>query len=174
MVRAGRFRCRWRIASQQQRLAARRRRQQRADIPAESAIAFSILQEFKVLSYVFSAEYGTRAGPAVLLVTTKSGTNQLHGSVFEFSPNTSLDARSYFSPSREKFNLNQFGAAIGGPIGKDKAFFCITKPPGSGWGFHTRVDSTQAMIGGDFSNDPLGLPCGVAQAAYNNQILFPT
>ena len=132
------------------------------------------IQEFKVLSYNFSAEYGTRAGPAVLL-TTKSGTNQLHGSVFEFFRNTSLDARSYFAASREKFNLNQFGAAIGGPLDKDKTFFFLdyeAKRQRLGIPF-TGLVPTQAMIGGDFSEDPLGLARGVAQAAYNNQILFP-
>ena len=82
------------------------------------------IQEFKVLTYNYSAEYGTRAGPTVL-VTTKSGTNQFHGSVFEFFRNTSLDARSYFASSREKFNLNQFGGALGGPIKKDKTFFFV-------------------------------------------------
>jgi hypothetical protein len=133
------------------------------------------LQEFKVLSYVFSSEYGTRAGPAVLL-TTKSGTNQWHGSVFEFFRNTSLDARSYFAASREKFNLNQFGAAIGGPIDKDKTFFFVDyEATRKRLGVPTTggLIPTQAMIGGDFSNDPLGLPRGVPQAAYNNQILFP-
>src|SRR6516162_10486143 len=53
------------------------------------------LQAFKVLTYNYSAEYGTRGGPAVLL-TTKSGTNQFHGSVFEFLRNTNLNARSFF------------------------------------------------------------------------------
>ena len=82
------------------------------------------IQEFKVLTYNYSAEYGTRAGPTVL-VTTKSGSNGFHGSLFEFFRNTSLDARSYFASSREKFNLNQFGGALGGPIKKDKTFFFI-------------------------------------------------
>ena len=54
------------------------------------------IQEFKVLTYTYSAEYGTRAGPTVL-VTTKSGTNDLHGSLFEFVRNTDLDAKSYFA-----------------------------------------------------------------------------
>jgi hypothetical protein len=80
------------------------------------------IQEFKVLTYNYSAQYGTRAGPTVLL-TTKSGSNQLHGSLFEFFRNTSLDARSYFATTDEKFNLNQFGGSIGGPIKKDKTFF---------------------------------------------------
>ncbi len=82
------------------------------------------IQEFKVLTYNYSAEYGTRAGPTVL-VTTKSGSNQFHGSVFEFFRNTDLDARSYFAATREQFNLNQFGAALGGPIKKDKTFFFL-------------------------------------------------
>ena len=56
------------------------------------------IQEFKVLTYNYSAEYGTRAGPTVL-VTTKSGSNKLHGSLFEFFRNTKLDARSYFASS---------------------------------------------------------------------------
>ena len=80
------------------------------------------IQEFKVLTYNYSAEWGTRGGPTVL-VTTKSGSNQFHGSLFEFFRNTSLDARSFFATSTEKFNLNQFGASFGGPIKKDKMFF---------------------------------------------------
>ena len=82
------------------------------------------IQEFKVLTYNYSAEYGTRAGPTVL-VTTKSGTNQFHGSLFEYFRNTSLDARSYFAATKEQFNLNQFGGALGGPIKKDKTYFFV-------------------------------------------------
>jgi hypothetical protein len=82
------------------------------------------IQEFKVLTYNYSAEYGERAGPTVL-VTTKSGSNQFHGSVFEFFRNTDLDATRYFFNSPQKFNLNQFGASFGGPIQKDKTFFFL-------------------------------------------------
>src|ERR1700735_1935970 len=82
------------------------------------------IAEFKVLTYTYSAEFGTRAGPTVL-VTTKSGTNSLHGSLFEFVRNTDLDARSYFANSVEKFNLNQFGGSVGGPIHKDKTFLFV-------------------------------------------------
>ncbi len=82
------------------------------------------IQEFKVLTYNYSAEYGERAGPTVL-VTTKSGSNKFHGSLFEFFRNTDLDARSYFATSVEKFNLNQFGGSLGGPIQKDKTFFFL-------------------------------------------------
>src|SRR6201984_1493774 len=80
------------------------------------------IQEFKVLTYNYSAEWGTRAGPTVL-VTTKSGSNQFHGSLFEFLRNTKLDARSFFATTKEKFNLNQFGGSLGGAIRKDKTFF---------------------------------------------------
>jgi hypothetical protein len=80
------------------------------------------IQEFKVLTYNYSAEYGERAGPTVL-VTTKSGTNQFHGTLFEFFRNTDLDAKSPFVNTAAKFNLNQFGGSLGGPIQKDKTFF---------------------------------------------------
>ena len=80
------------------------------------------IQEFKVLTYTYSAEYGTRAGPTVL-VTTKSGTNNFHGTLYEFVRNTGLDAKSYFSSSVEKFNLNDFGGSVGGPIRKNKTLF---------------------------------------------------
>jgi hypothetical protein len=82
------------------------------------------IQEFKVLTYNYSAEYGERAGPTVL-VTTKSGSNQFHGSLFEFFRNTDLDATRYFFTSPQKFNLNQFGGSLGGPIKRDKTFFFL-------------------------------------------------
>jgi hypothetical protein len=115
------------------------------------------IQEFKVLSYNFSAEYGTRAGPAVLL-TSKSGTNQLHGTVFEFFRNTALDARSHFATKREQFNLNQFGASLGGALEKDKTFFFVdyeAKRQLHGIPFIGLIPSA-AMIGGDYRLDPLG------------------
>src|SRR2546429_1805829 len=113
------------------------------------------IQEFKVLTYNYSAEYGTRAGPTVL-VTTKSGSNTLHGSVFEFFRNTKLDARSFFASSKEQFNLNQFGAALGGAIQKEKTFFFVDyqgKRQRHGVAF-TGLIPTEAMKNGDFSLDP--------------------
>ncbi|MGH9455094.1 MAG: carboxypeptidase regulatory-like domain-containing protein, partial [Terriglobia bacterium] len=82
------------------------------------------IQEFKVLTFNYSAEYGTRGGPTVL-VTTKSGTNNFHGTLFEFMRNTALDARSFFAQNREQFNENEFGGSLGGPVKKDKTFFFI-------------------------------------------------
>jgi hypothetical protein len=117
------------------------------------------IQEFKVLTYNYSAEYGTRAGPTVL-VTTKSGSNDFHGSLFEFLRNTSLDAKSFFATSTEKFNLNQFGGSIGGPIRKNKTFFFIDgeqKYQRHGIAF-TGLVPTPDMRTGDFSNDAFGRP----------------
>ena len=111
------------------------------------------IQEFKVLTYNYSAQYGTRAGPAVL-VTTKGGSNQFHGSVFEFLRNTSLDAKSYFATATEKFNLNQFGGALGGPIVKDKTFFFVDyqgKRLRQGKNFFGGFVPTDAMRNGDFT-----------------------
>lgn len=53
----------------------------------------------------------------------ENGTDQFHGAVFEFLRNTDLDARSYCATATEKFNLNQFGVAVGGPVKKDNVFF---------------------------------------------------
>jgi len=117
------------------------------------------IQEFKVLTYTYSAEFGTRAGPTVL-VTTKSGTNDFHGSLFEFVRNTDLDARSFFATSAEKFNLNQFGGSFGGPIRRNKTFFFVDseqKYQRHGIAFTGLVPSL-AMRSGDFSSDPYGNP----------------
>jgi hypothetical protein len=117
------------------------------------------IQEFKVLTYTYSAEYGTRAGPTVL-VTTKSGTNNFHGSLFEFVRNTDLDAKSYFATSAEKFNLNQFGGSVGGPVRKNKTFFFVDgeqKYQLHAIPFEGLVPSL-AMRNGDFSDDPFGNP----------------
>src|SRR6266851_5788790 len=116
------------------------------------------IQEFKVLTYNYSAEFGTRSGPTVL-VTTKSGSNKFHGSLFEFFRNTKLDAKSFFASSKEKFNLNQFGGALGGAIQKDKTFFFLdyqAKRQRHGVAFVGLIP-TQDMVNGDFTNDPFGV-----------------
>jgi hypothetical protein len=140
------------------------------------------IQEFKVLTYTYSAEWGTRAGPTVL-VTTKSGSNKFHGSVFEFFRNTKLDAKAYdfgIPAPKQQFNLNQFGGSLGGAIQKDKTFFFVdyqAKRQRHGTPFSGQIP-TSAMIGSlttgaDFSLDPFGLQRGVAQAAYGNTVKFP-
>jgi hypothetical protein len=122
------------------------------------------IQEFKVLTYNYSAEYGERAGPTVL-VTTKSGSNQWHGSLFEYFRNTKLDASPYFDTSAQKFNLNQFGGSLGGPIRKDKTFFFLdyqAKMQREGVTFTGFVPSTpmttpDANGDYDFTLDPSGV-----------------
>ena len=83
------------------------------------------IQEFKLLTGVYPAEYGYGSGGQVV-VTTKSGANQLHGSLFEYVRNSYMDARNFFlSPTTPTppFKRNQFGGTVGGPIIRDKTFF---------------------------------------------------
>ncbi len=83
------------------------------------------VQEFKVQTSTFSAEFGQSAG-ALVNVTTKSGSNDLHGSLFEYLRNSFLDADPYFQPAgtaKPQFIQNQYGATTGGRIIKDRTFF---------------------------------------------------
>src|SRR5262249_18651716 len=86
------------------------------------------VQEFRVESNAYSAEFGTGSGGQISIVT-KSGSNAFHGSAFEFLRNDALDARNFFDRQRPGGNsklplrMNQFGGSIGGPIVKDKGFF---------------------------------------------------
>ena len=85
-------------------------------------LGIDAVREFNVLTDTYSAEYGKRAGAQVSVVT-QSGSNQLHGTLFEFLRNSALDARNFFDQgSTPPFRRNQFGAALGGPIKKDKLF----------------------------------------------------
>ncbi|HKS74869.1 MAG TPA: carboxypeptidase regulatory-like domain-containing protein [Terriglobales bacterium] len=81
------------------------------------------IQEFNLQSQ-FSAEYGRNSGSVVNIIT-RSGSNQFHGSAFEFLRNSALDARNYFNtdPRKTSFQNNQFGGSLGGPILRDKTFF---------------------------------------------------
>jgi hypothetical protein len=131
-----------------------------------------VLQEFKVLTYNYSAEYGTRGGPTVL-ITTKAGTNDIHGSVFEFLRNTSLDARSFFAHDREQFNENEFGGSLGAPIKKDKTFIFADYQ-----GRYLREGITQVatiptalMKTGDFSEPISGTPIGQLFNPYNTRVV---
>jgi hypothetical protein len=129
------------------------------------------IQEFKVLTYTYSAEFGSRAGPTVI-VTTKSGSNDFHGTLFEFLRNADLDAKSYFATLPEKFNLNQFGGAVGGPIRKNKTFFFVDgeqKYQLHGIPFTGLVPSL-AMRTGDFSDDPFGNPVPVPSIVNPNMV----
>src|SRR6266545_3390750 len=94
--------------------------------------AVEAVREFKIQTNLYSADIGRSSG-AVVDVITKSGTNQLHGSAFEFLRNSAMDARNFFSPrgtAFPSFRMNQFGGSAGGPVivpslyhGKNKTFF---------------------------------------------------
>ena len=85
-------------------------------------LGIDAIREFNALTNTYGAEYGKRAG-AQITVVTQSGTNQLHGSIFEFLRNSDLDARNFFDLGFvPPFRRNQFGGALGGPIKKDKWF----------------------------------------------------
>jgi hypothetical protein len=80
------------------------------------------IEEFRVISNTFDAEYGRNSG-AVVNVVTKSGTNQWHGNVYEYFRNKVLNAQGFFNTVKPQFNQNQFGGTFGGPIRKDRTFF---------------------------------------------------
>jgi hypothetical protein len=80
------------------------------------------IAQFRIITNNFDAEYGNYSGGQVNVVT-KSGSNQYHGTVFDFLRNTDLDARNYYSPTRGVFIQNQFGGTAGGPIRKNKMFW---------------------------------------------------
>jgi len=116
------------------------------------------VREFNVAGDTYGAEYGKRAGGQISIVTM-SGTNQLHGTVFEFLRNSVLDARNYFDrPPTERippFERNQFGGALGGPVQKDKTFLF-----GNYEAFRQRLGVSSVSIVPD-ANARIGLlPCG--------------
>ncbi len=93
-------------------------------VPSPDAI-----EEFKIQTGLYDAEYGKEGGGTVNIVT-KSGTNQFHGTAFEFFRNTALDANSFFQNASGQpkpiFRQNQYGGTIGGPIVRDKLFFFLS------------------------------------------------
>ena len=80
------------------------------------------IQEFRLITNSFDAEYGKFSG-AVMNAVTKSGTNAIHGDVFEFMRNDTLDARNFFTEGKSELRRNQFGYAIGGPFWKNRLFW---------------------------------------------------
>jgi outer membrane receptor protein involved in Fe transport len=113
------------------------------------------IEEFRVLTNTFDAEYGRNSG-SIVNVVTKAGTNNIHGDVYEFFRNKVLNTKGFFDPSVPTYQQNQFGATLGGPIKKDKTFIF-----GSYEGNRLKqgISSgnvylpTAAEAGGDFSAD---------------------
>ena len=117
--------------------------------------SIDLIEEFKVQTSAYAAEFGRNSG-AVVNVTTKSGTNTVHGAVWEFYRGSALNAKNFFdSPDKDipRQVKNQFGAAVGGPIKSDKTFFFVLYEGLRAREAQTRVGSVPPMAWrqGDFS-----------------------
>ncbi|HVH72327.1 MAG TPA: carboxypeptidase-like regulatory domain-containing protein, partial [Candidatus Dormibacteraeota bacterium] len=123
------------------------------------------VREFAVVKDTYGAEYGKRPGAQVNIVTA-SGTNQLHGNVYEFLRNSALDARNFFDQAKiPQFQRNVFGASLGGPIKKDKTFLF-----GNYEGFRQTLGlSDVTLVPDDNARNgnitPLGSGCPAAEQA---------
>ncbi|HET6198873.1 MAG TPA: carboxypeptidase regulatory-like domain-containing protein [Candidatus Acidoferrales bacterium] len=129
---------------------------------SQELLGVDAVREFNVLRDSYGAEYGKRPGAQVSIVT-QSGTNQLHGTVYEFLRNNSLDAPNFFDPgSAPPFQRNQFGASLGGPLQKDKTFLF-----GNYEGFRQHLHQTGVDLVPD-NNARMGLlPCKIVTPAPN-------
>jgi hypothetical protein len=124
------------------------------------------IQEFKIQSETYSAEYGFSANQ--VNIVTKNGTNQLHGTAFEFVRNDAFDAKAPFQQKLPELRQNQFGFVVGGPIyipkvydGRNKTFFLVNY---EGWRVRNGFDQSNfavpdaTQLNGDFSASGLALP----------------
>ncbi|HEY1340311.1 MAG TPA: carboxypeptidase regulatory-like domain-containing protein [Bryobacteraceae bacterium] len=131
------------------------RPQQLTSLPVDA------MQEFKVVVNTYSAEFGHSTG-GIVSMSTRSGGNQYHGSLFESLQNDALNARNFFAASRAPVRLNQYGGTLGGPIRKDKTHFFVTwEQTRQLTSFDTASTApTLAERGGDFSGlrDASGRP----------------
>ena len=120
--------------------------------PAGVQLGVEATEEYRVLTNAYDAEYGRNAGANVQYVT-KSGTNDIHGSLYEFIRNSDLDARNYFDVNPiPPFRRNQFGGSVGGPIKKDHLFYFLN---------YESLREVQAITDGNVS-----VPDAAARAGY--------
>ncbi len=126
------------------------RPQQMTSLPVDA------MQEFRVITNNYSAEHGHSTG-GVIELSTRSGTNDLHGSVFEFVRNSAFDARNFFSAQQPPLRMHQFGASAGGPIIRDKThFFAAWEQTRETVSYPVlQTVPTLAQRNGDFSGGPL-------------------
>ncbi len=121
--------------------------------PSQQLLGVEAVQEFNVLRDTYGAEYGKRPGAQVIIVT-RSGTNHLHGSAYEFLRNNALDAPNYFDQgSAPPFQRNQFGASLGGPLKKDKSFLF-----GNYEGFRQHLHQTSVAFVPDLKSRAAAVP----------------
>src|SRR6202048_1654060 len=127
---------------------------------SQQLLGIDAVREFNVLRDSYDAEYGKRPGAQVLIVT-ESGTNQLHGTLYEFLRNNALDAPNYFDRgSAPAFQRNQFGGSLGGPIQKDKTFLF-----GNYEGFRQHLHQTGVDLVPDTNARNGFLPCKLVTRA---------
>ncbi|MBK7929465.1 MAG: TonB-dependent receptor plug domain-containing protein [Bryobacterales bacterium] len=140
------------------------------------------VQEFKMITSGFSAEYGRYAG-GILSVVMKSGGNRFHGSLYEFIRNDLIDARGFFELNKSVLRRNQFGATLSGPVripklydGRDKTFFLFSwESLRSTAGANQRgIVPQPEMLRGDFTKatDAFGRPLAIKDPL-NRNVLFP-
>lgn len=121
--------------------------------PSQQLIGVEAVREINVLRDTYGAEYGKRPGAQVIIVT-QSGTNHLHGSVYEFLRNNMLDAPNYFDQgSAPPFQRNQFGAALGGALKNDRAFLF-----GNYEGFRQHLHQTSVAFVPDLASRAAAVP----------------
>src|SRR4029077_6060171 len=121
----------------------------------QTSLPLDAMQEFRVITNNYGAEYGHSTG-GIIALSTRSGTNQFHGSLFEFARNNALDARNFFAAATPPLNLHQFGGSLGGPIRKDKThFFASWEETREAFGSaNVATVPTGAERAGDFSAIP--------------------
>lgn len=120
---------------------------------SQELLGVDAVREFNVLRDSYGAEYGKRPGGQVVIVT-QSGSNQMHGSVYEFLRNNALDAPNYFDQgSAPPFQRNQFGGSLGGPIRKDRTFLFANYE-----GLRQRLHQTSAAFVPDAASRAAAVP----------------
>ena len=120
------------------------------------------IREFEMLTSTYDASFGRNPGAQVNVIL-KSGSNDFHGSLFEFHRNAALDARNFFAPASEpkpKYIRNQFGGAVGGPISRDRTFFFADYEGTRSREGITRVTNVPTALerAGNFSQSLFGVP----------------
>ncbi len=129
---------------------------------SQQLLGVDAVREFNLLPDSYGAGYGKRPGAQVLIVT-RSGSNDTHGSLFEFLRNNALDARNYFDPGGAPgFQRNQFGGSLGGPLRRDKTFLF-----GNYEGFRQHLHQTGVDLVPDENARRGYLPCKLLSPAPN-------
>ncbi|MBV9770035.1 MAG: TonB-dependent receptor, partial [Bryobacterales bacterium] len=135
-----------------------------------TTLGIDSIAEFQTLTGTYGAQYAGNGG--AIIGVTKSGTNEFHGSLYEFFRNSDLDARGFFDPgnSAPPFRRNQYGATIGGPIKKNKVFFFANYE-----GIRQVLDTTYVnyVPGPNFVKDNCSAPCVVNPASAAMMALYP-